>query len=1098
MKKGSFLLLWVLVLGACEYRPGNSPLFELLPGEKTGIMFSNDLTDTPDFNILEYLYYYNGGGVAAGDFNNDGLPDLYFVANQKANKLYLNKDDFQFEDITESAGVAGTGTWSTGVTVADVNGDGLLDIYLCQVGNYKEAKGANQLFINNGDLTFTESAKAYGLDFVGFSTQAAFFDYDRDGDLDMYLLNHSIKDPSTFSQATNRTGKDEMGGDRLYQSQLSQGETIFTDVTESAGIYSSSLGFGLGLAVSDVNNDGWADIYISNDFTENDYLYINQQDGTFTEQLEQQIAYTSRFSMGNTIDDLDNDGLTDIITTDMLPADPDIWQKSVGEDKAEVYDIKLNFGYGHQYVRNTLQKNLGNGSFSDVSLQAGTFATDWSWAPLAFDMDGDGQLDLHISNGIYKRPNDLDYVNYGQDGQGAASMSADELEAFQIRNLPTVKIPNYAGRNLGDLQFESMGEAWGLDQETYSNGSVYADLDNDGDHDLVLNNTNQQAFVYENKTNELNAPHYLKIQLKGPGFNTYGVGARVKLETPSGKHSREVMSTKGFQSAMSPTVLFNIGEETTATSLTISWPDGKQQYIPAPSIDTLLVLDYKPGENQAEIATSESHFEVTSFDAYVHRENVAFKDYDREYLIPRKYSTEGPAVAKADVNGDGLEDLYLGGAKEQPGTLWLQQADGSFEEKSNTSFAQLARAEDVDALFFDANGDTHPDLYVISAGNEYADGQVFTFDRLYLNDGSGNLQFSPRSLPQFGTHGKTVKAADIDGDGDQDLFLGANIVNGVYGLNPAHHLLINNGQGFFQDVTAKYLPMAQDLGMINDAAWFDFDQDGDQDLLLAGEWTPLILLQNDGNGSFSRAEIPAFDKTEGWWFSLALADLDGDGDQDIIAGNLGLNSKLKASKAKPLTLYLNDFDQNGQPDPVLFHYMGEEHIPFATRDDLIKQMAFIKKKHPDYKTYAEVKAPEDLFEESALKAALKKQAFSFASAVFINQGSGSFDRIELPLEAQLSPVMDIQAGDLNVDGHTDLFLVGNFYGFRNDIGRAGARPVTWLLGSGDGQFKVEPDKALNTAATWGEYRKLVAFENQGRLLGLRNNQSPVWFRLKTP
>ncbi len=1103
MRKSLIPILAIALLVSCTREPAVPPtpaLFSLLESEDTGVNFTNELTDSPDFNILEYLYFYNGAGVAVGDINGDDLPDLYFVGNQVPNKLYLNKGGFQFEDISEQAGVAGTGTWATGVTMADVNGDGLLDIYVSQVGDYKEAKGANQLFINQGDMTFVDEAEKYGLDFVGFSTQAAFFDYDRDGDLDMYLLNHSIKNPAVFAESSTRDKKDELGGDRLFQSQLAQGSNEFTDVTSQAGIYSSALGFGLGLAISDLNNDGWPDIYVSNDFTENDYLYTNNQDGTFSEGLQQQISYTSRYSMGNTADDLDNDGFSEIITTDMLPSDPEIWQMSVGEDKTEVYDIKLNFGYAHQYVRNTLQKNLGNGSFSDVSLMAGTFATDWSWAPLAFDMDNDGLLDLHISNGIYKRPNDLDYVNYGQDQPGVKGMSPDELEAFQIENLPNVKIPNYAGRNLGELQFEDIGADWGLDQSSYSNGSAYADLDNDGDLDLIINNTNQQAFVYENNARQQGQSHFLSVVLAGTDLNKQAIGARLTLEVNGQQLTREVMPTRGFQSGVDTRVHFGLGTAAKAGDLTIRWPDGSEQRLEDIQVDQTLKVSYNPADESTKAADPDKHalFQASVFGAWEHKENT-YKDYNQEYLIPRKFSTEGPALAVADVNGDGLDDMYLGGAKEQPGALWLQQANGSFRLKPVQAFEQLARAEDTDALFFDADNDGDPDLYVISAGNEYDNGQVFTFDRLYLNDGKGNLQFAPRAIPQFGTHGKTVSAADIDGDGDLDLFVGANIVKGVYGLNPKHHLLINDGKGSFTDQTGTRMPTANQLGMLNDALWFDYDMDGDEDLLAAGEWTPITILQNNGKGQFTKAATKGLENSEGWWFSLSLTDIDADGDLDIIAGNMGLNSKLKATESKPLSLYVNDFDQNGQPDPVLFHFMEDAEIPFASRDDLIKQMAFIKKKHPDYRAYADLKNPEDLFGAELLGRSLKKQVSTFASAVFINNGSGDFSRRDLPTAAQLSPVMDILAEDLDQDGNTDLFMVGNLYAFRNDIGRGAARPVTYLRGDGQGNFEVRQVSDLNTQLTWGEYRS-AAFINQNtsskRIIAVRNNQKPVLFSLK--
>ena len=1100
----ALLLCLLPLLWACEEResvPKGPPLFALKSAEETGINFTNEVASSPDFNILEYLYFYNGAGVASGDINNDGLIDLYFVSNQGPNKLYLNRGNWQFEDISGQAGVVGTGTWSTGVTMADVNGDGWLDIYVSQVGDYKAAKGSNQLFINNGDNSFTESAAEYGLDFVGFSTQAAFFDYDRDGDLDMYLLNHSIKNPAVFSDVKNRTDKDELGGDRLYESQLAQGSKSFKDVTDKAGIYSSSLGFGLGVAVSDVNNDGWPDLYISNDFTENDYLYINQQNGSFSEELEQQISHTSRYSMGNEVGDINNDGNTDIITTDMLPSDPAIWQKSVGEDKTEVYDIKLRFGYAHQYVRNTLQANLGNGSFRDVGTYAGLFATDWSWSPLLFDMDNDGWQDVHISNGIYKRPNDLDYVNYSQDQQDFQPKDEAELEAYQIENLPTVKIPNYSGRNTGGLHFEDIGKAWGLADDSYSNGSTYADLDNDGDLDLVLNNTNQEAFIYENKTNELSDSHYLTVALNGLGQNRFGVGSKVVAHVNGRQMTRELMPTRGFQSAVAPRLHFGLGEFEKVDSLEVYWPDGQVQTFAGIDGDQLLTVAYEPNTSESAPAQPESDWQMTVFEGFEHSENQDFKDFNREYLIPRKFSMEGPALAVADVNGDGLDDFYLGGAKGQAGALFIQLDAGDFELRPQPVFEQLSRAEDSDALFFDADGDGDQDLYVVSAGNEYEDGQVFTYDRLYFNDGQGNFRFAPAALPQFGTQGSSVKAGDIDQDGDLDLFVAANVVRGAYGVNPEHHLLINDGRGRFSDETLKRLPDWASLGMINDMEWVDIEGDGDLDMVMAGEWTAITLMENDGKGAFERASDNWSKNTEGWWFSITLADIDQDGDQDIIAGNLGLNSKLKASPEKPVSLFVNDFDRNGQVDPVMFHYMEEANIPFASRDDLIKQMAVVKKKHPDYEAYARVSAPEDIFASDLLEQGLQKKAVTFASMLFLNEGNGQFRAQELPQSAQFSTLMDAVVDDLNGDGSPDLLAVGNFYGFRNDIGRADAKGMTLLSGDGNGVLLATDDAFFNSSSTWGDYRKIRALnmkDGKTHFIAVRNNANPLLIAPKQP
>lgn len=1081
-------LCFGLLLSACSGEKQSTTLFKRLGPEASGINFQNSLTESPDFNIIEYLYFYNGGGVSAGDINNDGLVDLYFTANQLPNKLYLNKGNLKFEDITERAGIAEIGTWSTGATMADLNGDGFLDIYLCQVGDYKDAKGRNQLFINNQDGTFTEKAEEYGLAFVGFSTHAAFFDYDNDGDLDMYLLNHSIKNPEVFSPVNERF-QSSPGGDRLFENQLAQGQTGFKDVTEESGIYSSTLGFGLGLAISDINKDGWPDIYVSNDFAENDYLYINQQNGTFLEQLESQIQHTSRFSMGNFIADINNDAEVDIFTTDMLPGNPEIWKKSVGEDKVEVYRIKEQFGYGDQYVRNTMQMNLGNGMFSDISLFSDNFATDWSWSPLIFDMDNDGLQDIHITNGIYKRPNDLDFVNYMNSNPGA--MDDEELEKARISTLPTLKIPNYAALNRGAGVFETSPEL-GFEEPTYSNGSTYADLDNDGDLDLIINNLEQEAFIYENLSNSGNS--FLNVAFKGPALNPFGIGAKVYVTTAEQKYYRENFNSRGFQSSTAPTLHFGLGKTKGPVGLKVVWADGKVQGIEGQALNQTVILDYKNASEASNSEETETRGELSvaslPFD-YQHREDE-FNDQLREYLIPRKYTHEGPALAVGDVDGDGLEDVYFGGAKDQPGELWIQQKDGTMRRKIALVFEQLQRAEDISAEFFDADGDSDLDLYIISGGSEFPDGHIFTFDRLYINDGRGNLNFSPGSLDKVGSQGRATAIADFDGDGDKDVFVAANIVAGAYGLNPSHFLLINNGRGFFQNQTFARVPGFQNLGMINAAEAFDFDGDGDQDLLLAGEWTGIQLLKNDGRGVFEPVQNTGMDKLNGWWYSLEIADLNQDGKPDIVAGNLGLNSKLKASENEPVSLYLSDLDANGQIDPFIFHFQEGHETPFSSRDDLIKQVAKIKKQHSTYQEYAMRSSPREILGDG-YENMPKKTATDFKSYAFINLGNGQFKAMALPAEAQLSPVMDMVAKDFNQDGNQDVLLFGNNYGFRTDLGRADSKPITLLLGNGDGTFRSADDQILNTQQTWGEFRQArpITINGEEYVIAVRNNEGAV-------
>ena len=1086
MKNVLFSLICLYLVSSCGQ--ANNKRFELLTAEETGIDFTNQLRPSSEFNILEYLYYYNGGGVSAGDINNDGLIDLFFTSNQESNQLYLNKGQLQFEKVTQKAGVAGKGSWSTGTTMADVNGDGWLDIYVANVGNYKKARGKNELFINNQDGTFTESAAQYGLDFEGFSTQAAFFDYDRDGDLDMYLLTHAVKNPEVFSESRARMVSD-MGGDRLFQSQIAQGSSKFIDVTQTSGIYSSIIGFGLGITVSDVNQDMWPDIYVSNDFTENDYLYINNQDGTFTERLENSIRQTSRYSMGNEIADLNNDGYPEIITTDMLPSDPEIWRKSVTEDKVEVYSIKQRLGYGDQYVRNTLQQNMGNGQFSDVSLKANTYASDWSWSPLIFDMDNDGLSDLHITNGIYKRPNDLDYLNY-LSNPPEGGQSQEERDNFLINTLPTVKIPNMSRKHLGNMEMQDIAKEWGLDQPSYSNGSCYADLDNDGDLELIINNTEQIAYIYKNHTDKEGG--YLSITLKGIDNNPFAIGARVTISKDDIELSRQNYTTRGFQSSVAPILYFGLGDLDNV-KVHITWPDGSNQVIENVAANQLLEINYEPNDLQNEPfnPTSQNFVLIESPLTYKHEED-AYSDYNVEYLIPRKFNTEGPAMAVGDVNGDGLDDIFLGGATDQVGELWIQQEDEKFEKKRIRAFEQLAKSEDVAAEFFDADQDGDLDLYVSSAGNEYKDGQIFSYDKLYLNKGQGEFQFSPMALPQIGSQGKTVTSGDIDGDGDLDLFIGANITHGAYGLSPTQYLLINNGKGLFQNQFAQRMALSEPLGMINSAIMKDLDNDGDLDIIYAGEWTEVNWLENNGQGVFKKRSTGS---GHGLWSALQVHDINQDGLLDIIAGNLGLNSKLKASIDKPLEMIIGDFDNNGQIDPILFHYQNGEQTPFSSRDELIKQVSAFKKKHSDYKSYAQLKKPEELLGKDFRNDSYSLKADELESVVLINKGNGVFIKSSLPASAQISTVMSILAMDINSDERDDLLLFGNNYSYRVNQGKSDAKPITVLLANSDGGFSSTNDTYLNTSSTWGQYRQASTL-NKKFVIAARNDDSPILLKIK--
>lgn len=1075
-------------------KPQEETLFTLLPSDQTGIDFRNDLTSTEEMNILEYLYFYNGGGVALGDINNDGLVDIYFTSNQGENKLYLNKGDFKFEDITASAKVTGDGGWSTGVTMADVNGDGLLDIYVCQVGDYKGISGKNKLYINNGDLTFSEKAEDYGIDFVGFSTHALFFDYDQDGDLDLYLLNHSIKKPEVFSHAdTKFTNQDEKGGDKLYKSLVTEGEEKMVEVTAEAGILSSSLGFGLGVGVADVNGDGWLDIYVSNDFTEDDYLYINQGDGTFKESLKDFIENTSRYSMGNDIADINNDGLPDIFTTDMLPEDPVIWMKSVGEDKQEVYDIKQKLGYGDQYVRNHLQLNRGDGRFSEIGLLTETFATDWSWSPLIFDMDNDGNNDIHVTNGIVKRPNDLDFVQYSQEP--TPGLSDQEKEKRQVEMLPTVKLSNFTFKNEGGLNFTNVSKHWGLDQISYSNGSAYADLDNDGDLDLVINNTDQVAFVYRNNSTEKTANQFVQLDLRSDKSNYFGIGAQVWVFSGEEMFFQTLSTSRGFQSGTSTTLTFGLGNHNHIDSVLVSWNSAETEVYEKVGVGQKTLLEKGKGKPSRKPKRKfESVLTIADIDLdWKHEEKSIIDEFRREYLMPRRYGTEGPALAVGDFNGDGLDDIFLGGANGQPGALFLQNTKGGFAKIENPFFEQLKTAEDVVAVFEDFNLDGHLDLYIGSGGNEYAKGEIYNFDRIFLNDGKGNLIFSINSLPPFGENTSTIAIHDINGDGYPDIFVGASVVTGNYGAIPRSYLLLNDGEGKFQDATTSYFGEDFRPGMVQNAAWADITGNGKKELVLSGEWMPVLVYSLNNQQKFEKLDISGLEQ-EGWYFGMFVWDVDDNGHHDIVLGNMGLNSKLKASNDQPVWLYHHDFDGNGQTDPLIFHYMDGKLVPFAGRDDLIKQIPAIKRKHDSYISYSKIKSPEDLFVGSQLEQAKKYQAKEFRSGVLKMLESGGFEFDPFPIEAQFSPINDFKDFK-GRDGSQYILGVGNFYGFRNDLGKNGSQPFI-LLKRENGKW-VNTPIGIPASDYWGEYRKveLITIGGIPHLVAVRNNRNPVFLKI---
>lgn len=1073
--------IWITLLlnSGCQPAP-DTPFTRL---NNTGVDFRNNLTETDSFNIIEYLYYYNGAGVAAGDIDNDGLTDLFFTANEGPDQLFLNEGNFKFRNITEEAGV-GTEGWSTGVTMADINGDGFLDIYVCQLGGgYKGKKGRNRMYINNGDRTFKESAREFGLDFSGFGTHAAFFDYDRDGDLDVYLLNHSVHSVENYGNAAIRNIRDPFAGDRLMRNDNGR----FTDVSQSAGIFGSRIGFGLGLAIGDLNGDDWPDIYVSNDFHENDYLYLNNGDSTgtgptFTEALEKTIGHTSQFSMGNAIADYNNDALPDILTLDMKPGNEVISKSSVGAEPYNIYQLKRSFGYYHQFPRNMLHLNLGadpgkKPAFAEIGQLAGIDATDWSWSALLEDMDNDGWKDLFIANGIWRRPNDLDYLRYSSNQQIQNSASDLELAA----KMPDGLVPNYAGRNKGDLTFEEVSAAWGFEEAGVSNGAAFADLDNDGDRDLVINNLNAPASIYQN--NATTGNQYLKIKLEGKKFNTSAIGAKVRLTIDGQVMLQELYTSKGYLSSTEPILLFGIGKAPAIDRLEVIWPMGEVTVLKNVRANQFLTIQQPdPGGRAQKEPLAAPAYLLSALEndrglSFIHRENK-FEDFDSERLIPHLLSTQGPRMAVADMNGDGTDDLYVCGALGQSGALYSQSGNGAFIQRVDF-IADNAGSEETDAVFFDADQDGDPDLYLVNGGAEFPAQSPFLQDKLYVNDGEGN--FKPAPLPIGFENGSCVVPLDFNRDGALDLFVGARSVPGAYGLDPRSTLLQNDGKGGFLDVTDVHLPGQGKLGMVTDACIQK--QTNGWRLVVVGEWMPVKIL-TPGPGIWEENDLPG---SHGWWNRVAAADLNGDGTDDLVLGNLGLNSALKASASQPVGLYVKDFDGNYTTDPILTYFKQGKEYTFVSTDELIGQLTGIKKQLSDYASFAALTF-QDIFEPASLRDARVKKAERLTTSLALSDGKGGYQLTDLPLETQFSPVYAILIDDLDMDGNQDLLLAGNFYGARTAFGIYDASRGTLMTGDGAGRFKAS--KA--NQAGWqmnGEVRDLkrVKTPGGGLVVAGRNN-----------
>jgi enediyne biosynthesis protein E4 len=1076
-----------------QFNPKDA-LFQLMPSSKTGIKFINKVVDQPNFNVFNYRNFYNGGGVAIGDVNNDGKPDIFLTSNQGSNKLYINKGNWVFEDVTEKAGLAGTGKWHTGVTMVDINGDGWLDIYVCNSGALKTGQKGNELFINQKDGTFKEEAEKYGLSDKGLSTQALFFDFDHDGDLDCYVLNNSYRAIQSFGYDRNqRNIRDPRGGHRLYRNDNGK----FVDVSAQAGIYGSEIGFGLGIAAGDLNNSGWDDLYISNDFFEHDYLYINQHNGTFKERSDEAIGHMSTSSMGSDMADINNDGYLDMLTTDMLPENDYRLKTTTKFDEYDIYNAKLKNDFHHQFTANCLQLNNGDGTFSEIAQYAGIEATDWSWGALVFDFNNDGWKDIFVSNGITKDLTNQDFLLYFSSEE---VLNQVKQGGFKIKPLldamPSTPIPNYGFINQKNLTFKNATEQLGLGTPSFSNGAAYGDLDGDGDLDLVVNNENGEVFIYRNMTSERTHAHYLKVNLKGSGMNTFGIGAKVSVYTAGQQQLIEQMPTRGFESSVEPVLNFGTGTFKKVDSVRVVWPDLKMQVIKNVNCNQAITLYQKDARQTFKPAVANTHPYYKNVTQQLlsgnirHREND-FKDFDVERMIPKMLSTEGPKLATGDVNGDGLQDFFMSNATGDTAKLFIQQAGGTFVQSKQFTFARDKDFEGIGAEFYDVDHDGDLDLIVVSGGNQEKEGSPNLLPRLYINDGKGNFTRRFNNWPQISVNASCVRVNHQNGD----VFIGARSVPGSYGIIPASRLFRNDGHGNFTDVTQNSAPELGKLGMVTDAQWVDVDGDGKDELVVVGDWMPVTVLKYQ-NGKLQKSyEV---ENSSGWWNCLTVADLNGDGKPDLIAGNFGLNSKIKADKNHPAKLYVSDFDKNGQTECIPVYYKTDgKAYPFNLHDDMVKQIPILKKKFLRYDAYAG-KSIDEVFTPDELKDATVLQVDQTQTCVFYNNGKGGFMVKPLPVRAQLSPVFTILVTDMNNDGMKDLFVGGNFYGLKPEVGRFDANYGVVFLGNRSNGFDYVAPSASGLFIK-GEVRDSKEIDTkQGKIIIVaRNNDAMQVFKQQT-
>lgn len=1095
MNRIVFSIILILISSYSCIRQEEKIFSEISP-RYSGVKFANNLSNSPNLNILNYLYYYNGAGTISADFNNDNLIDLYFVGNQISDELYLNKGDFKFERVTEISGIFSSEGWSTGATQVDINNDGYLDIYLCKASGYRNLKGKNLLYINQGPNDkgipiFEEKASDYGLDFEGLSTTASFFDFDIDGDLDMYLLNHSVHPNRTYGRGSQRTKIDTLSGDRLYQNNNGH----FIDISSKAGIFQGKSGYGLGISISDINNDGYPDIYVGNDFYENDYLYINQQNGTFQEIISadsERIGHTTHFSMGNDIADINNDGFMDIISLDMLPENLETYKTSGLEYAYPIYRQYLNQGFSPQYMQNTLHLNLKNGTFAEISNLAGLSATEWSWGALFADFDNDGFNDVFISNGIKGATNDMDYMNFIANDAIQKRIDAGMTNSDMplIDELPEKKVSNYFFKNNGDLTFSNSTESWFTEKPTFSNGTTYADLDNDGDLDIVVNNIDDNPLILKNNSTEGN---HLIVKLKGSGRNRHGIGAKITAFVNNKIMYREQFTSKGYLSSTSNKIHFGIGKDSLIDSLKVVWPDGLVQtrYKVTPNkVINLNQVEANSKHDYSKNSKSQNLKKIDSLINFVHKEQVTL-DFDREPLIPFAASNQGPNISIIDFNQDGLDDVFITGGKNQASELHIQSENGTFKVNQETNFELHRLHEDLASSFFDADNDGDIDLLIASGGNEFKSGKPIE-PRLYINE-KGNLSFKESNFKGISINASKIIANDFDKDGDIDVFITSDIEPLQYGKTPKQYIFLNDGTGNFEDVTALLAPEFEFLGNVKDLVFNDINNDDLIDFVAVGHWMPISIFINNGT-EFRLQKNNQLSNTNGWWNTVKARDFDNDGDVDIIAGNWGLNTKFKSSVESPLTLYSTDFDDNGSIEPLVTYFHKGVETPFASKDDLVKQMPFLNKKYLSYSSFAKASIKE-LFGENKLEKAKQKKVFELKSCFFKNNGTGGFLKRALPLIAQSSIIYDIAIEDFNNDGFNDLLIVGNDFEISTQLGRLDALHGVILQNDKKGDFYWDTEELpdINGAA-----RTIKEIEINGAehyMVGI-NSKAPIFLSKK--